>query len=508
MKGRVAKASFVLFAVVLALFSAGGAVLADDGDVGPMAVINITVSPNKVPNDGASVMKFTWDASDLTEDDVAAYYTFHLSELGETAPYLGTYIQYSDGAGTDGFVGITTGLQDIECTVFGPAVHILNPEAVGSPPVNTHDWTVPEGLPAGQYSVWVNIYKYVDPPDPCPPATAQPTALEASASITVTITESVLIVRKFNDLDGDGVRDAGEPEIIGDFSVLVTDAGGATVYDGTMPKTLVDLAPGDYTATETVEPGWKATTPTTETVTLDPAETETIWFGNQELAELIVRKFNDLDGDGVMDAGEPELVGEFSVLVTDAGGATVYDGTMPKTLGDLDPGDYTATETVESGWSATTPTTQTATLDPGDSETIWFGNRQPSAELTVRKFNDYDRDGVKDPDEPEIVGQFDVEVTDAGGATLYDGTMPKTLGDLAPGTYTATETVETGWTPTTPTTQTVTLADGDSETIWFGNWKPTVPTLSQWGIIGMAVVFASLLVWTVVRRRRLTPDEV
>ena len=108
-------------------------------------------------------------------------------------------------------------------------------------------------------------------------------------------------------------------------------------------------------------------------------------------------KFNDLDNDGVKDAGEPGL-GEWVINVT---GMTDEDVAVSKTfttLADgyyellLDPGTYTVFETLKPGWSQTRPFTG---MTPPAGETIVTamngtkGYQFAMAEAQDRSTNDF-----------------------------------------------------------------------------------------------------------------------
>jgi hypothetical protein len=93
--------------------------------------------------------------------------------------------------------------------------------------------------------------------------------------------------------------------------------------------------------------------------------------------------------------------------------------------------------------------------------------------LCVVKFNDLDGNGKQGPNEPALSGWV-FTVKDANGNTV--GTIGTAADlarciDLAPGTYTVTETSQAGWTPTTTggLTQTVTVVAGQTGTVIFGN---------------------------------------
>jgi uncharacterized repeat protein (TIGR01451 family) len=94
------------------------------------------------------------------------------------------------------------------------------------------------------------------------------------------------------------------------------------------------------------------------------------------------------------------------------------------------------------------------------------------AEICVTKFHDLDEDGVQDPGEPGLPG-WTFTVT-PGGPTIITGSQGTfCFGVPAPGTYTISEVLQSGWTPTVPSTgtQTVTASPSQLVNLKFGNQK-------------------------------------
>jgi uncharacterized repeat protein (TIGR01451 family) len=97
--------------------------------------------------------------------------------------------------------------------------------------------------------------------------------------------------------------------------------------------------------------------------------------------------------------------------------------------------------------------------------------------LCVLKFNDLNGNGVQDPGESLLPG-WTFNVTDQNNnpvgtlTTTPPGTAPACLTVAAPATLTVTEQVQSGWMPTTPNPQTVTVQPGQTVNVTFGNKRP------------------------------------
>jgi hypothetical protein len=224
-------------------------------------------------------------------------------------------------------------------------------------------------------------------------------------------------------------------------------------------------------------------------ITLTPGDSISCVFANtQQTGSITVDKVT-------VPGGSAQL---FAFTV--AGGAVsdafqLADATAPHTTSGLAPGGYTITETVPSGWDLTgatctggpfgagAPYTNGATIAvaAGDAITCTFENtEQPPAvgSITVDK--------VTVPAASAQLFTFTV----AGGAIsdgfeLADATAPHTTANLAPGTYTITETVPAGWDLTGATCAggpfgagapytngaTIAVAGGDAITCTFTNTR-------------------------------------
>ncbi len=284
-------------------------------------------------------------------------------------------------------------------------------------------------------------------------------------------------MHKFNDLNGDGVQNSGEPNLQGwQFQIsssctstkLTTDANG---------NACADFLPGTYSVVEQMQGGWGATTPTTHTTTVSSGQTVNLNFGNKLQQGLCLQKFNDLNGNGILDSGEPSLP-NWSFTVTHSSGAvtTMTTGPTGQVCGPLPPGNCTIVEQAQAGWNATTPTTQATTISAGQIANVRFGNQSQQVsrgEICITKFDDKNRNGQRDPGEMPLAN-WSFTITDSTGGSTVVTTLPPT-GQICTGfpvgTYTVTEAPQAGWTATTPNPLTVTLTPGQIFPVLFGNAK-------------------------------------
>jgi hypothetical protein len=226
---------------------------------------------------------------------------------------------------------------------------------------------------------------------------------------------------KFHDLDADGEHDAGEPGLaawvihldgtdgLGN-AVNLTDVTDA---DGNYSFT---VNPGTYTVSEEQQAGWTQSGPDllADAGDNDAGATDGDWdivltsgenetgndFGNFQQATKSGTKFNDLNHNGVRDAGEPGLAAWVihldgtdglgnAVNLTDV---TDADGNYSFTV---NPGTYTVSEEQQAGWTQSGPDllADAGDNDAGATDGDWdivltsgqidsgndFGNFQPPA---------------------------------------------------------------------------------------------------------------------------------
>ncbi len=305
-----------------------------------------------------------------------------------------------------------------------------------------------------------------------------------------------VIVYKFLDENENGEYDEGEEMLSGwEFSlsaaapVPVTAApaeviaSGATDDNGELSFTL--LPTGEYTVTETLQDGWDNTTPLTQQVTVVDDETATLWFGNvPDRGDVTVYKYQDDNMNAQYDEGEEMLSGwAFEIYdatdalvgsgVTDANGQLSFEG--------LQPGLYTAVETLQSGWANTTPLEQAFEVIDDEGASVWFGNVELGG-ILVHKFLDENENGAYDEGE-ELLADWEFTVTQESmpieyrqtaavalvGQGMTDANGEFGVDDLFPGEYIVRETMQDGWFSTTGTEETVQVLAGQLAEVWVGN---------------------------------------
>ena len=166
----------------------------------------------------------------------------------------------------------------------------------------------------------------------------------------------------YDDLNGNGVWDDGEPGIGGVEVCLYEGSGTTTLVECTTTDpngnySFPDVEGGDYTVVETDPPGYNSSSPNElDPVTVVPGETtEDVDFFDYVPASVSGTVFDDLNGNGQPDPGEPGIPG-VKVCLNDAGGEIGCVDTDPLgnySFDDLLPGDYSITETDPAGYIST-----------------------------------------------------------------------------------------------------------------------------------------------------------
>ena len=254
----------------------------------------------------------------------------------------------------------------------------------------------------------------------------------------------------YNDEDADGVLDVGEQglpnakvNIVGTSRQATTNSYG--VYN-------LPIGAGNYTVRETDPPGYASTTSNTVTATVGSGDAVQVNFGDRSgtpIGYIRGTVYDDLDMDGIKDAGETGLIGV--LLSLDSGeqahtnDSGVYEFTMPV-------GSHVVVETDPEGYSSTTPNSADADiLASNDTVTVDFGDGLTPAGGTLEGYvyEDQDKDGVRDGGEG---GLSNVTLTvSTGDSTQTDASGHYTF-SLIPGTYSITERDEPGYSSSTVNT--------------------------------------------------------
>jgi Ca2+-binding RTX toxin-like protein/subtilisin-like proprotein convertase family protein len=296
---------------------------------------------------------------------------------------------------------------------------------------------------------------------------------------------------KFEDVDGDGTQGPFEPFLSG-WTIYLDlndngffDAGENWGFTDDNGAYTIEVEAGSYIVREQMQPDWYQTAPVSGfySVTVDVGTTTSgIDFGNvydppPTTGWIAGTKFNDLNGNGTHDAGEPGLAGWTIYLDLNANGVLdasdlsfVTDVNGNYVFGPLDPGSYLVAEVAQFGWTQTFPDgdgTHTVVVTSDDTIAgIDFGNQLGTGELHGTKWADTNTDGIWDAGEPGWAGvtiYLDLNgngVFDAGeptAVTMEDD--PNTPADetgmywftgLAPGDYVIREVVPDGSQQTYP----------------------------------------------------------
>ncbi|MHC1709963.1 MAG: collagen binding domain-containing protein [Methanomassiliicoccales archaeon] len=219
-----------------------------------------------------------------------------------------------------------------------------------------------------------------------------------------------------------------------------------------------NLMLGNYRMVEVSAPNSGYTSAEPKDISLTTADQEVaMTFYNYPLGNITVYKYDDLNGDGNWDGGEPALSGVTINLyegtisedeepidtgVTDANGKVSFE--------DLYLGSYTVEEIISEEWTSTNGATQSVVLDsPGEWVNVTFLNFE-NVDIKVTKLNT-NEDPVENwnvslwwkagaEDAYELVSY---EVTGADGSFTWT--------NLGPGYYKVMEDVPAGWTAIGPT---------------------------------------------------------
>jgi len=256
---------------------------------------------------------------------------------------------------------------------------------------------------------------------------------------------------KFGDLNGNGIQDGVETGLggwdielqdeFGNVLATTTTAGDGSYsfeYNSVNP---VNLLAGElYFLREKIEdqPGWIQTYGPSSPFSMESGDVygddieEVSDFGNFENVDVTVCKYEDMNGDGVID-GDGLLMDPWGISLNGSDYVYTSDGCV--TFSDIGPGSYVLSEESKSGWVQTYPGSGIHEFDTisGNNPTFDFGNYQ-HASITVNK-NVFASD-MEDISDNSL---FEVTVSDLGSLPLAENNSA-VYSDIAPGEYTISET--------------------------------------------------------------------
>jgi hypothetical protein len=327
------------------------------------------------------------------------------------------------------------------------------------------------------------------------PGYGPPRSVQKTDNFKVKEKPPMIHVHKFHDIDGDGYKDADEPEITG-WEITIRE----TLYDGSYIENTCytpcwrTVAPGStVTVTEATSfdgKDWEISYVIVDDISQKPPTRSvdvvfapgdlkhTVEFGNFMLTPKSGIKCKDLKADGKCDSTDPLLKGwTIKASGTTGMGDAFSDTQMTDENGEyefsLPPGTYSVYEQCpDDTWYQSLPKPTGYTCGNGRYDNIViksgdaphlnndFGNFQ-AARVVAKKFNDRDGDGMKDDGEEYLadvefcllqggakVDASDFLKTPQAACLKTDATGTVEWNNLFPNTYTVQETLPTGAFPT------------------------------------------------------------
>ncbi|MFB2879592.1 S8 family serine peptidase [Aerosakkonemataceae cyanobacterium BLCC-F46] len=315
----------------------------------------------------------------------------------------------------------------------------------------------------------------------------------------------------------------GDVGTLNNWSLEITAPEASTQTDANGNYTFSGLQPGTYTIAEKQKPGWGQTFPSGNgTHTFSVASNQIVQnvdFGNRDLSVGLIqgKKWNDIDGDGIQDAGEPGLEGWTVYLDQNNNGTFDQDITnvsssdVPKSIPDYTPvisqlnvsglsnaiADVNVTLNINHTWNAdldlflispsgteielftdvggSSDNFNNTTLDDEATTSItagvapFSGTFKPEGLLSAldgENANGTWQLKITDDELGDVgtLNNWSLNITTAETSTQTDSNGNYTFTNLQPNTYTVGEVQQSGWQQTFPDgngTHSVNLAAGE-----------------------------------------------
>jgi hypothetical protein len=282
----------------------------------------------------------------------------------------------------------------------------------------------------------------------------------------------------WNDINGDGIQDAGETGISGITVTLSGPVNTSVVTDGSGAYLFTGLPVGAYTVTVTCPAGYAQSpsgrggdankdsngSPASVGLAAYNSTDYSIDFGCVAIPAGQIGDFvwNDLNGNGVQDAGEPGLAGVTVTLGGAASATTTTSASGAYLFSGLSAGTYTVTVGTPSGFAATgsnlggnpnkdsngSPASVTLASFNSVDLSVDFGFIENKAgEIGDFVWNDANSNGVQDAGETGLGGVTVTLTGTQGGSTVTSGTGAYLFTGLPAGTYSVTVTCPAGYSP-------------------------------------------------------------
>ena len=271
------------------------------------------------------------------------------------------------------------------------------------------------------------------------------------------------------DQNGNGITETTDhsPLPAGTTASLTVNKDGSgetpfTLGNNTLSAQFDNLSIGTYTFnTTSLPPSWILTTlPSITRIISTSGSIDTIRFLLFKLINVGGTVFEDLDANGIFDSSESRLPGWILSLDNNRFDTSDINGLF--FISNIGPGNHVVTEVQKNGWGLSTPRSPSITINPTSGINIGslkFGNYQVGS-ISGMKFNDLNKNGIKDATEPGLAGWKivaqqirtigNVSTTSTPETTTTSAAGYYTFGNLLKGIYSVSELSQPAWVQTYP----------------------------------------------------------